>query len=49
MTHNLSSADINILSREARNFCYIKKRRYGYHFNTQILIRLAFFERLDVL
>ena len=48
MTHNLISADINILSPEARNFCYIKKHKYGYHFNTQILILLAIFECLDV-
>ena len=34
VTHPLSSGDINIISPEASNFCYIKKYRYRLHFNS---------------
>ena len=34
VTHPLSSADISIFSPEISKFCYIKKCRYRFHFNT---------------
>ena len=34
VTHPLSSADISVSSLEIRNFYYIKKYRYRWHFNT---------------
>ena len=33
-THRLNSADITTFSPEISNFCYIKKYRYRFHFNT---------------
>ena len=34
VTHHLSSADISIFSLEISKFCYIKKYRYRFHFDT---------------
>ena len=42
VTHPLSSADISIFSPEISKFCYIKKYRYGSHFDTYFLIPFSF-------
>ena len=34
VTHPLISADISIFSPEISNFCYTKKEKYIFHFNT---------------
>ena len=48
--HLLISADVSIFSLEISSFCYIKKYRYRFHFNTPFLILLNSFEFLkDVL
>ena len=47
VTHLLSSSDISISSPEISNFCYIKKYRYGLHFDTYLLILLTLFAQLN--
>ena len=49
VTDPMSSDGISIFSSEVSNFCYIKKCIYRLHFNTYILILLAFFELLKVI
>ena len=46
----LSSADIRIriFSSKISNFCYIKKYKYGLHFNTEFLILLTFLGLLKI-
>ena len=48
LTHPLTSADISIFSPEISKFCYIRKYRYGLHFNTLFLILLTFLESLKI-
>ena len=36
-THPLSSADVSIFSVEIAKFCYIRKYRYGFHFDAYLL------------
>ena len=48
VTHPSSSADISIFSLEITIFCYIKKYRYGLHFDTWFLILLIFIESLKI-
>ena len=46
VTHTISSADISIFSPEISNFCYTKKYRYRFYFNTKFLDIWNFFESL---
>ena len=48
MTHPLSPADISIFSPEINKFYYIKKYRYGLHFDKKFPILLTFFETLKI-
>ena len=44
MTHPLSSAEINIFSLKISKFCFIKKYRCRFHFDTWFLFFFKFFE-----
>ena len=46
--HPLSSADISIFSPEIGKFCYTKKCRYRFHFETYFLILSNCFESLKM-
>ena len=46
VTHLLSPAEISIFSPEISKFCYIKKYRHKWHFDTKFLIILTFLESL---
>ena len=48
VTHILSSTDISIFPPEISKFCYIKKWKCRFHFGTQFLILLTFFESLKI-
>ena len=48
VTSTISSADISIFSPEISNFCYTKKYRYRFYFNTKFLDIWNFFESLKV-
>ena len=48
VTHPLSAAGISIFLLEISKFCYIKKYRYGLHFDTLFLTLFNFFESLKI-
>ena len=48
VTYHLSSTDISIFLLEIRKVRYIKKNRYRFHLDTQLLTLLTFLESLRI-